>query len=142
MSDLVSEHALLCAKLAKLVDQAKASFATVIDDGGHLFAWSRVLTPDELGRVGSYMDEALASTKDKPLRRGGRIRLFAYTPGRHYVAMSYAGIYVLLVAFDDTYALGPAMAHVRRELPEIEQMTVALPPDGPTKPRKAARKRQ
>lgn len=142
MTELVSEHALLCAKLAKLVDQTKASFATSIDESGHLFAWSRVLTPDELGRVGSYMDQALATTQGKPLRRGGRVRMFAYAPGRHYVATSYAGIYVLLVCFDEAYALGPAMAHVRRELPEIEQMTLALPPDGPSRSPKAGRKRR
>lgn len=123
-------HAQLCAKLARLVEQAKASFATIVDEGGHLLAWSRVLEPEELGRVGRHMDDALASTQGKPLRRGGAVRLLGHAPERWFVAHSF-GIHVLLLCFEEKYAVGPAMAHVRRELPEIEQMTSALPPDDP-----------
>lgn len=126
-------HALLCAKLARLVEQAKASFATVVDETGHLLAWSRVLEPEELGRVGRHMDDALASTQGKPLRSGGTVRLLGHAPGRWFVAHSFGGIHVLLLCFEEKYGVGPAMAHVRRELPEIEQMTIALPADEPAR---------
>ena len=143
---LPSPHSVLCDQLARLVEVTKAGFSAVVDEGGHLFAWSRVLDAGELARVGSHMDEALASTPGKSLRRGGKVRVLGHAPGRYYVAMSFAGVYVVLLCFEDKYLLGPVMAHLRRALPDIEQLTTSLPPDGPDRAResrpRAARKRR
>ena len=47
-----------------------------------------------------------------------------------YAAMSFAGIYAVVVWFDRAFESALVRARIRRALPEIEALTLALPPSG------------
>lgn len=51
-------------------------------------------------------------------------------PKDRYVALSFANIYTLVVAFDVAVLPHMVRARMRRALPVIEALTLALPPSG------------
>jgi hypothetical protein len=66
------------------------------------------------------------------MRRGARLSVVQRDGEHRYVARSFAGIYAVVVWFDREFHGAAAMAQVLRFLPEIENLTLALPPfDGP-----------
>ncbi len=65
----------------------------------------------------------------RPLRRAA-FRLWI-TP--FAAAESFAGVYMVLLLFDAPFEAVDVSALVRHALPEIEALTVALPPPDPTR---------
>jgi hypothetical protein len=64
------------------------------------------------------------------LRRGIRLDVAKPDGDDRYVAVSFAGIYALVVWFDGGFDPALVRARIRRALPEAESLTVALPPSG------------
>ncbi len=54
-------------------------------------------------------------------------------------AVSFAGVYLLIVWFRGRFDASAVQASVARQLPEIERLTMALPPDDPETLAMAAR---
>lgn len=64
------------------------------------------------------------------MRRGARFEVANVDGDDRYFAASFAGIYAVAVWFDATFDSALVRAKVRRALPEIEALTVSLPPSG------------
>jgi hypothetical protein len=83
----------------------------------------------------------------KMMRRGQKfevVRRFADVnkSNDRYFAVSFAGIYALVVWFDDAFAVEWVRACVRKALPRIESLVLDLPPsDGPFAGERASKSR-
>jgi hypothetical protein len=64
------------------------------------------------------------------MRRGSRIQVVRATGDDRYVALSFAGIYMVVVWFDAPLEPFPVLSKIRAALDEIEALTVSLPPSG------------
>ena len=73
-----------------------------------------------------------------PFSQGGAV-LFTQNSAPHMHAVSYAGVYLLIVWFRAQLDERAVRAIVARRLPEIERLTLTLPPDDPERPAIAAR---
>lgn len=78
------------------------------------------------------------ATREHPLRRGGHLHLLRSVEPPFAAAESFAGVYMLLLLFDAPFAASEVGVRVRRALPEIEALTVALPPPDPTREARVA----
>jgi hypothetical protein len=66
------------------------------------------------------------------IRRGKHLDVAKVDGDDRYVATSFAGIYVLVEWFDRAFEPALVRARIRRAPPEIEALTLGLPPpDGP-----------
>jgi hypothetical protein len=121
--------------LAALAKGCGGAFAFVIDEGNGLWC---VGLPDVAPTTMTSGENAAADRfyraeiveRASALRKGGKLDI-AKTDGEdRYAAISFAGIYAVVVWFDD--AFGPALvkARIRRALPNIERLTLSLPPSG------------
>jgi hypothetical protein len=135
-----SPFELLTAALDRLAEATRASGAAVLDGSDCLWCWSSSVridddTPFEL------LERAIESTK-KPLARGGHLDLVHRQDAPYFVARSFAGIYVLLVWFEESFDATQTRTVMNVTLPKIEALTLALPPtDGPSTTAGAARVR-
>jgi len=112
--------------LDRLVKATGASFAVVMDESNDLWCWSRGLDREDEAPF-LLLDRALSAT-DVPLRRGGRID----TLKSDFAARSFAAIYLLILSFDRLGEPFQIRKEIAEALPEIEALTLALPPpDGP-----------
>jgi hypothetical protein len=66
------------------------------------------------------------------MRRGARLDVHVVEGSDRYAALSFASIYVVVVWFEKGFDPEVVRARMRRALPEIEALTLALPP--PTDP--------
>ena len=64
------------------------------------------------------------------IRKGGRLDIAKVDGDDRYAAVSFAGIYAVVVWFDRSFDASLVRARIRRALPEIEALTLALPPSG------------
>jgi hypothetical protein len=64
------------------------------------------------------------------MRRGSRVNVEKTEGADRYLAISFAGIYVLVVWFEEEFPPSAVRALIRRALPEIEALTLTLPPSG------------
>jgi hypothetical protein len=140
--------------LASLVAESGGEFAFVIDVGNLL--WCIALAESDLGVNGGVAGAALRVmrahrlrdfTKSEnrapdrfyqsemvprltAMRRGTRLNVEKTEGADRYLAISFAGIYVLVVWFEEEFPPSAARALIRRALPEIEALTLTLPPSG------------
>jgi hypothetical protein len=127
----------LYGALAKLAAESGGSFAFVIDRGNCLWCVglansgpTTVTMPEDRAADRFYETEMVPRLA--AIRRGTPFDV-AKTVGKdRYLAASFAGIYAVVVWFSAPFNPALIRARIRRALPEIEALTLALPPsDGP-----------
>jgi hypothetical protein len=121
----------LLQALEKLANDTGAAF--VVDEGNGL--WCTAVTGTRpIG--GSYTELAdrfyrnVIAPRARDLQRGGRIEAVKVDGDDRYVALSFAGIYVLVLCFVAAFDVFGARAKMRAALPEIERLVMMLPPSG------------
>lgn len=126
----------LYGALSSLAVECEGKFAFVIDVGNGLWCvglpdaygnarWSTTPRQDRAADR-FYRDEM--TPRLSAIRRGSRMDVAKVDGDDRYYACSFAGIYVVVVWFDRAFDPVVARAMVRRALPEIESLTLALPP--------------
>jgi hypothetical protein len=123
----VPEWAALADALAALTARSGARNVFVVDAWGHL--WCRARAHDDSDRVLALATTVLARAA-KPLTRGGRLDVGHVGDDTAWYARSFAGVYVVLLVFDAAFDELAVRRSVIAALPEIEALTVALPPPG------------
>jgi hypothetical protein len=125
----------LYAALASLAAACGGTFAFVIDEGNGL--WCVGLADASPTTATAHEDRAadrFYRSEMVPrlagLRRGSRMDVVKVDGDDRYVAMSFAGIYAVVVWFDRSFEPAFVRARIRRAIPEIEALTLALPPSG------------
>jgi hypothetical protein len=126
-------HALQQA-LQRLCEGAAAANVFVRDAWGNRWCSARPFRPGE-GVLVDAATAAVVAACDPPLARGGKVDVAIEIGATHGLAISYAGVYVLVVQYELTVSHdGTAKRHafVRRKalaaLSNIEVRTVGLPP--------------
>ena len=132
----------LAAELDSLASASGAENAIVADETSLLWCRARAMTPLDTERAFSRLAMALGPDGGRDLARGHKLRYAAADVPPYTYAESFAGIYVLLLWFTEPFVEFRVHGLVHRALPEIERLTVALPPpDGPDSTAGEARKR-
>ena len=143
LGDEIPEWKALRDALRDLVTHAGGCAAAVVDASGSLWCiWP--VAPTTLPPAERFLERELAEPQRVALRRGGRLRVAhpAEPSEDSYLAASFGGIYVLVLWFKGSFDPDFQQARLRRELPRIEALTVALPPpDGPEAGEGAAKQR-
>lgn len=121
--------------LAALALECGGAFAFVVDEGNGLWCVGLANEPPTTAthRENQFADRFYAVEvvpRMASIRRGVGWEAVRLEPNDRYVALSFAGIYVLVVAFDADFAPHMARARMRRAVPTIEALTLALPPSG------------
>jgi hypothetical protein len=121
--------------LANLAAECGGTFAFVIDQGNGLWCVglansgpTTVTMPEDRAADRFYKNEMVPRLGG--LRRGSRLDVAKTDGDDLYVGVSFAGIYAVVVWFDGAFDPALARARIRRALPEIEALTVGLPPSG------------
>ncbi len=120
--------------LAALARACGGTFAFVLDEGNGLWcvglsdAPPTTATHDE-DRAADRFYRAEIVPQMTTLRRGLSLDIVR-TDGDCYAALSFASIYVLVVWFERAFESTLVRARMRRALPIIEALTLALPPSG------------
>ena len=78
------------------------------------------------------------ATREHPLRKGGHLHLLRSVEPPFAAAESFAGVYMVLLLFHGPFVASEVSPIVRHALPEIEALTVALPPPDPTREARVA----
>jgi hypothetical protein len=123
----VPEFRDLSAALERLSSASGAVNAVVLDAWYELWCRARVLSFHDQDLVISILRRALAST-DKPLQQGGRVHWVDAEGDPPSFAVSFAGVYVLVLWFDAPASELAVRRAVNQALPTIEALTIALPP--------------
>lgn len=129
----VPEWARLHAALSELVSACEASFAAIIDEGNGLWcvAYSKHI-PRGGDEAADLFYRTEVSPRAKAMLRGARLSIDKRDGDDRYIAESFASIYVVVVWFHEPSAPDLLQARVRRALPRLEALTLALPsPDDP-----------
>ncbi|MCC6873578.1 MAG: hypothetical protein IT378_04645 [Sandaracinaceae bacterium] len=127
----IAEWRALASVLAALAERVGASNACVTDAWGHLWCRGRPLSSEEQDRV-LALARAIPERAPKPLPRGGRVDGGGIEQGQRWHARSFAGVYVALILFEHPFDELAVRRALQDLLPEIEALTIALPPpDGP-----------
>lgn len=134
--------------LAALVERAEARLAVVIDRTSPL-VWGTSVTDGEGSNVAQLFDDGAApadaapSTRDTPAITLGRVlqAVGADTDNRSSATLSlgklgvvwhrFAGSYRLVVAYDDRTSELSVQGVLRKVLPQIEHLVLAMPPVDP-----------
>ena len=126
---------LLYEALAGLAARCGASFSFVLDEGNGLWCVgipnvtpTTATSGEDRAADRFYRDEIVPRAAS--LRRGVPIDLANVEGKDRYVARSFAGIYAVVVWFDDDFEPDLVRARIRRAIPEIQALTLALPPSG------------
>lgn len=121
--------------LAALARTSGGTFAFVVDEGNGLWCVGLADSPpttatrhEDQAADRFYRDEVVPRMTS--LRHGIRIDVVKNDGTGRYVALSFASLYVVVVWFEGTFEPALVRARIRRALPEIEALTVALPPSG------------
>jgi hypothetical protein len=119
------------------------------DAAPHLLARDNVISLDAHRPSGERLSEKAPPPRDPPastravdavralpeihsLHRGGHLHQTFTEPGFAWLAKSFAGIYVLILAFEGAFDELRAERAVTISLPAIERLVTALPPLDPT----------
>ncbi len=122
--------------LAGLAKASGGSFAFVLDEGNGLWCvgipdWP----PTSSTRAQDHAADRFYAREIVPrihsMRRGVRFELAQEDGEDRYVACSFASIYVVVVWFDGPMQPLLVRARIHRAIPEIEQLTLSLPPTDP-----------
>lgn len=125
-------------RLTLLARQCGASCAFVIDTTGQAYGASEPLPDDWATLAEAVGPLVVAATREHPLRRGGHLHLVRSVEPPFAAAESFAGVYMLMALFEAPFDGAMVSAVVRHALPEIEALTVALPPPDPTREARVA----
>jgi hypothetical protein len=125
----------LYAALAMLAAGCGGPFAFVIDQGNGLWCVGIRGTPpttatEHEDRAADRFYQAEMVPRMAAMRRGARLDVAKVDGDDRYVAVSFTGIYAVVVWFDGSFDPATVRVKVRRALPEIEALTLALPPSG------------
>lgn len=124
----------LSKALSALAESCGAEHAAVVDEGFVLWA-------EGFGAGAEHRSHADAAARFHHLeivprisemRHGVAIGMQNVAGPDYYVAQSFASLYVVVVWFDGPFEVPAARARVLEALPQIEAITLSLPPfDGP-----------
>jgi hypothetical protein len=134
--------------MASVAGDAKASFAFVLDCSNGLWCVAIPGRPPTIAthREDGAADDFFQAEVEPRLARPGGQHAFAVIKDAArdgYVALPFAGIYFLVLWFEEPFQAELVRARMKRALPVIEALTVALPPtDGPTTEAAAVRLRR
>jgi hypothetical protein len=124
--------------LAQLASDCGGTFAFVLDEGNGLWcvgipgASPMGSTPDEDRAADRFYAAEIVPRMDK-MRRGEAFELVHVDGQDRYAAASFASMYVAVVWFEGEFDPFGARTKLRRALPQIEKLTLALPPpEGPS----------
>jgi hypothetical protein len=123
----VPEFRELCATLERVTLASGSANAVVLDAWYEFWCRARVLSFHDQDLVISILRRALASA-DKPLQQGGRIHWTDTEGDPPSFAVSFAGVYVLVLWFGEAYSELAVRRAVHQALPAIEALMIALPP--------------
>ena len=127
----------LADALLSLAREVGAANAIVADISENLWCRAVDVSDSEMKALDDMFMLAM-STATGPLQRGGSVRLIRADQEPFFCAVSFAGIYLLLIRFEQPFDATRAAAIVDAQLPHIERLTVALPPDDPHRPAESA----
>jgi hypothetical protein len=137
----------LYTALASLASECGGTFAFVLDEGNGLWCVGlphqapTTFTAHENRAADRFYRDVIVP-KMTSLRRGVHLDVAKVDGDDRHAALSFAGIYVVVVWFDAPFDPSLVRARLRRALPEVEKLTLALPPyDGPGTDEGAARAR-
>ncbi len=125
-------------RLTTLTAQCRASCAFVLDTTAQSYGASTPLPDDWSTLVDEMVPLVVAATREHPLRKGGHLHLMRSVEPPFAAAESFAGVYMVVLLFEAPFVAAEVSALVRRALPEIEALTVALPPPDPTREARVA----
>ncbi len=126
-----ARHAQLDARLVTLVDECGAVCAFVIDSSGEVYGASQ-LFPHGWREVADAAISLVADEVEaRALARGGHLHLVRAEAEPFVAAVSFAGVYLVVLVFDAPFAATFVTRRLHRALPEIEALTVTLPPRDP-----------
>jgi hypothetical protein len=125
--------ALLRQALTQLTEHCGGMYAAVVDEGNALWATGHARTTSDMAGAEKaadrfYRNEIAPRALD--MRRGATLSVQVLSGPDLYIAESFAALYVVVVWFGDEFAPELARAHLLRELPRIEAITLSLPPIG------------
>ena len=125
----------LYGALASLAAKCGGAFAFVIDEGNGLWCIglpdsgpTTVTMPEDRAAARFYQSEMVPRLR--AMRRGTRFEVAKTDGDDCYVGASFAGIYAVVVWFDEAFDPTFVRLLLRRALPAIEALTLALPPSG------------
>jgi hypothetical protein len=126
----VPEWKALHAQLDALVQATGATSAAVIDATNAL--WCAAPLDGQVEEAADRFYRTVVDGAGVRLRRGERVTVarFASPTEAGYVAESFASIYVLVLWLAGPFAPDLVRAQMKRALPRIEALVVALPPQG------------
>ncbi|MBX3191023.1 MAG: hypothetical protein KF819_28765 [Labilithrix sp.] len=121
--------------LARLAGACGGAFAFVLDEGNGLWCVGLADVPPTTAthvedRAADRFYAAEIVPRTNALRKGSHIEIVCEEGNDRYMAVSFAGIYVVVVWFYDGFGADLVRARIRRALPEIERLTLSLPPSG------------
>lgn len=128
----------LATKLAELARDVRAANVVVADSSENIWCRATDLNTAELLRADWIFATAMRSATGS-LAAGGTLDVARAHEEPYLHARSFGGIYVLLIWFDRPFKEKFVRELVQQELPRIEALTEALPPDEPDRPANAAR---
>jgi hypothetical protein len=121
--------------LAHLAEVCGGTFAFVLDEGNGLWCVGLRGRPPTTAtaREDAAADRfyrAEIAPRARSMRRASRLEVAREVGNERYVGISFAGIYAVVVWFETDFDVSLVRAMIRRALPEIEALTLALPPSG------------
>lgn len=120
----------LRARLAELEAQVAGDLAFVFDAWGLVWRTSRFgLSKSTEHMLLSHVGQMLESV-DPSLARGGRLRGSFSFPGASISTATFATVYVVAAQHANDQSTLRVRTALRDALPEIERLTLALPPPG------------
>jgi hypothetical protein len=125
-------------RLTMLTADCGAACSFVLDTTGQAYGTSSPLPEDWATLAQEAGLLVVAATREHPLRKGGHLHLLRSVEPPFAAAESFAGVYMVLLLFDGPFDGARVSALVRHALPEIEALTVSLPPPDPTREAKVA----
>jgi hypothetical protein len=127
----VPEWTALAQSLNHLTERACADNAIVVDAWGHLWCRARPFSEAEPRWV-LDLAKRITAAAEPPLPRGGRVDTHEPSGRVRWYARSFAGVYVVVLLYGQPFDPSHARIRVHEALPELEALTIALPPpDGP-----------
>lgn len=125
-------------KLATLAGVSDSAFAFVLDEGNGLWC---VAVPGEASHGSTPTQDKAAERfyaaeivpRMSSMRRGVAFVVVKTGGEDRYVAVSFAAIYVVVLWFEKDLSerdVSNIRVHLRHALPEIERLTLLLPPSG------------
>ncbi len=125
----------LYERLASLAATCGGAFAFVVDEGNGLWCVGiagvePTTSTGDQDRAADRFYRAEIVPRRASMRRGVAIDVANVDGDDRYAAASFAGIYVAVVWFAGRFEPALVRARIRRALPEIEALTLALPPSG------------